>query len=208
MGIPLHSFLTRNRVRRAEKKGEKQEDHFLTRDTIQVEPLFVASGDRSADCINRTRKKLPCHCPVESLWYTKKKCMILVWEIDELESLGLPPKDADIVIFSVKHYLLVRWIVANPEAFRENKVPTADSFAKLNLIRSMSLSETFAICLDADSHSRDSWERSVDDPKMRAYLLDYIYKIARQHRSLFENAYAPFQLRYKPPFIPGRGRLL
>ncbi len=58
MGIPLHSFLTRNRVKKAEKKGEKQEenDHFLTRDTIQVEPLFVASGDRSADCINRTPK--------------------------------------------------------------------------------------------------------------------------------------------------------
>ncbi len=91
--------------------------------------------------------------------------------------------------------------MANPEAFKEKNVPTADSFAKMNLTRSMSLSETFAICLDTDSHSRDSWERSVDDPKMRAYMLDYIYKIARQYQSLFENSYAPFQLRYKPHFF-------
>ncbi len=106
VGIPLHSFLTRNRVRKAEKKGEKQDenDHFLTRDTMLVEPLFVASGNRSADCVNRTHKKLPCYCQVESLWYTRKKCMMLVWEVDELESLGLPPKEADIVVFSVKHF--------------------------------------------------------------------------------------------------------
>ena len=29
-------------------------------------------------------------------------------------------------------------------------------------------------------------------------MLDFIYKIARQHHGLFENSYAPFQLRYKP----------
>ena len=62
----------------------------------------------------------------------------------------------------------------------------------------MSLSETFAIFLDSDSHSRDYWERSVDDPRLRAHMLDFVYKIARQHHSLFESAYAPFQLSYKP----------
>ena len=123
---------------------------------------------------------------------------MLVWEVDELESLGLPPKEADIVIFSVKHYLPVLWIVGNPKAFQNKDVPTADSFAQLNLARSMSLSETFAICMNADSHSRDTWERSVDDPKVRVYMLDFIYKIARQHHNLFENSYASFQLRYKP----------
>ncbi len=81
---------------------------------------------------------------------------MLVWEVDELESLGLPLKDADTVIFSVKHYLPVRWIVANTKAFKETNIPSAESFAQLNLARSMSLSETFAIFLDADSHSRDS----------------------------------------------------
>ena len=81
VGILLHSFLVRNRVRKSEKKKGKQEenDDFLTRDTAQIEPLFVASGNRSADWINRTHKKLPCYCQVESLWYTKKKCTILIW---------------------------------------------------------------------------------------------------------------------------------
>ncbi len=57
----MSSFLTGNRVRRADKKGEKLEenDHFLTRDAKQVEPLFVSSADRSSDCVNRTHKKFP-----------------------------------------------------------------------------------------------------------------------------------------------------
>ena len=171
VAIPLHSFLVRNRVRKSEKKNEKQEenDHFLTRDTAQIDPLFVASADRSADCVNRTHKKLPCYCQVESLGYTKQKCMMLVLEVNELESLGLPPKDADIVIFSVKHYLPVRWIVANPKAYKEKNIPSAERFAQLNLSKSLSLSEASATFLESES-----WERSVGVPRMQAHMLDFI----------------------------------
>ena len=86
----------------------------------------------------------------------------------------------------------MRWIVANPKAYKA-KIPTAESFAQLNL----SLSETFATFLESDSHSRESWETCADDPRTRAHMQDFIYKIAQQHPSLFENAYAPFQLRQK-----------
>ncbi len=82
----------------------------------------------------------------------------------------------------------MRWIVANPKAYKVKKIPTAESFAQLNLAKSLSLSETFATFLESDSHSRESWERSVDDPRMRAQMLDFIYKIARQQHSPFENA--------------------
>ena len=127
---------------------------------------------------------------------------MLVWEVDELESLGLPPKDADIVIFFVKHYLPVRWIVTNPKAYKEKNIPSAESCAQLNLAKNLSVSEIFATFLESDLHSRESWERSVDDPRMRAHMLNFICKIAPQHHSLFENAYAPYQLRYKPhPFL-------
>ena len=46
---------------------------------------------------------------------------MLVWDVDDLESLGLPPEESDIVLFCVKHFLPVHWIVANPGAFGEER---------------------------------------------------------------------------------------
>ena len=100
--------------------------------------------------------------------------MMLVSEVDELESLGLPPKDADIVIFSVKRYLPMRWIVANPKAFKEKNIPTADSFALLNLAKSLSLSETFAVFLEGESHSRNPTEVSMTRDSVPTCWISFI----------------------------------
>ena len=121
-GNPVSSFLAGDRVRRADKKGEKPEDndHFLTRDAKQVEPLLVSSADRSSDCVNRTHKKLPCYCLSEGIWFTKQHCLMLVWDTNDLESVGVPHNDADIVIFCVNQYLPVRWNAENAKCSRKS----------------------------------------------------------------------------------------
>ena len=43
--------------------------------------------------------------------YTKQHCLMLVWDIEDLESVGLPHNDADIRIFSVNYYLPVRGLL-------------------------------------------------------------------------------------------------
>ena len=43
------------RMRREEKSGTKN-DHFVTRDTKESQPLFVAPGDIYADFVNPTRQ--------------------------------------------------------------------------------------------------------------------------------------------------------
>ena len=201
VGVPVSSFLDGNRARRTEKKGDRQDqnDHFLTQDARLMEPLFVASADRSADCINRTHKKAPCYCLSECIWYSQKKCMFLIWDVDELEGVGLPHENQDVVVFAVKYYLPVRWIAANPSAYLRDELPTIESFTKLDVTMSLSVADVFALFLNADEHCRDSWERSSDDPRERARMLDFINKIARQHHRRYEDQYDAFTLRIATP---------
>ncbi len=183
VGVPVSSFLTGNRVRRADRKGEKLEenDHFLTRDAKQVEPLLVSSADRSSDWVNRAHKKFPCYCLREGIWYTKQHYLLLVWDIKDLESVGLPHNDADIVIFSVKYYLPVRWIAENGKAFREGALPSAESLSRLNPTASLSLNDVFATIMGADQHTSDSWERSSDNPRERV-----IHEVYCQYKEGFD----------------------
>ena len=115
---------------------------------------------------------------------------MLVWDIEDLEGVGLPHNYADIVIFSVKHYLPVRWIAENGKAFREGALPSAESLSRLNPTASLSLSDVFATIMGADQHTSDSWERSSDNPRERARMIDVVYNVARQPQDRFENAYA------------------
>ncbi len=191
----MSSFLTGNRVRRAYRKGEKLEDndHFLTRDAKQVEPLLVSS----ADCVNRTHKKFPCYyCLCEGIWYTIQPCPMLVWDTEDLECVDLPHNDGDIVMFSVKYYLPVRWIAENGKVFKEGALPSAESLNRLNPTASLSLNDVFATIMGAYQHTSGMWERNSDNPPERARMIDIVYKVARQHQYLFENAYAPFQLQF------------
>ena len=121
---------------------------------------------------------------------------MLVWDVEDLESVGLPHNDADIVIFPVKHYLPVRWIAENGKAFGEGASPSAESLSRLNPTASLSLSDVFATILGADQHTSDSWERISDNPRERARMIDVVYKVARQHHDRFESAYAPYQLQF------------
>ena len=81
---------------------------------------------------------------------------MLVWDIDNLESVGLPHHDADIVIFSVNHYLPVRWIAENAKSFRDGILPSPESLSRLNPTASLSLDQVFTGIMSADRQTSDS----------------------------------------------------
>ena len=122
-----------------------------------------------------------------------------MWDVHELDSLGLPPQDQDIVIFAVKFYLPVRWIVGNSKAFIRQDAPTAASFTELDVNRNLSLSDIFSVCVAADDHSRDSWDRSSDNPRERVHMIDFIHKIARQHLERYAELYNQYTLLVTVP---------
>ena len=76
---------------------------------------------------------------------------MLIWDLEILEGLGLPPKSANIILFNVKQYLPVLWIASNPKAYRDGYLPTEAPFAKIDMAEDFSLCDVFSIVLDADS---------------------------------------------------------
>ncbi len=66
---------------------------------LRFDPILKAPGARSSDAIQRLQKHMPCYCNVDAVWYSNRKKVYVVWDSEILEGLGLPPRDADVVIF-------------------------------------------------------------------------------------------------------------
>ena len=131
----------------------------LVQKFLRFDPNLLAPGARFSDAIQRLQKYMPSFCIVE---------VYVIWDSEILEGLGLPPRDAGIVIFSLKGYLPVRWIAANPKFFRELSLPTNETLAKIDMSKDLSLADTFAIICDAEKHVRDSWGREEGNPRSAA----------------------------------------
>ena len=65
----------------------------LHRIITEVEPLLGASGYRTRRNILMTRGEYPCHCLAQTLWYPKLGNLVLVWDVEELYSTGLPDQN-------------------------------------------------------------------------------------------------------------------
>ena len=66
---------------------EKDDVHRII---MEVEPFLGASGYRTLKHILMTHGEYPCHCLAQTLRYPKRGNLVLVWDVDELHSTGLP----------------------------------------------------------------------------------------------------------------------
>ncbi len=60
---------------------------------------------------------------------------MLVWDLEFLEGLNLPPKSANIILFNMKQYLPVGWIASNPKAYKDGDMTTEATFAKNDMAK-------------------------------------------------------------------------
>ena len=171
-------------------------DSQLTKEAQIFEPLVVAAADRSSDCVNRFHKNFACYCCVETIWYSNDNLMFVVWDLEDLEGIGLPHCDSNQVVFCLKSYLPVLWIAANPQAYAELEAPSGESLQRVDVEKNLSLSDVFALVMGADKFVESSWERSPDDPRMRARMTDMIYKVARQNHQRFADHYLNVPLSF------------
>ncbi len=121
---------------------------------------------------------------------------MLVWDLENLERLGLPPKSANNVLFNVKQYLPVRWIASNPKAYRDGDMPTEANFAKIDMSKDLSLCDVFCIVLDADKHVRESWDREAANPRSAARMTKVIFEVARAHHDKYQAQYDRYTLEF------------
>ena len=89
---------------------EKDETH---QTMIKIEPLLVASGYRTWRNILLTHGKDACHCLAQTFWHPKRVNLVLVWDAEELFSMGLPDQTQKVNILVVSAMLAVRWLEAN-----------------------------------------------------------------------------------------------
>ena len=76
----------------------------------QVESLLGASGYRTRRNILITHAEYPCYCLAQTLWYPKRGNLMLVYDMEELFSTGLPYPNQPVSIVVVSAMLAVSWL--------------------------------------------------------------------------------------------------
>ena len=104
-----------------------EENDMIHEKTMELEPLLEASGERNPRSIDLTRGECPCHCLAQTVWYPDHANLCLVWDLEEIRSIGLPDHQQKVTILVVSTMLALRWIEANVTKYRESKTPTAES---------------------------------------------------------------------------------
>ena len=118
---------------------EKEKDE-VHRIMMEVEPLLGDSGYRTRTNILMTHGEYPCHCLAQTLWYPKRGNLVLVCDVEELYSTGLPNQIQRLSIVVVSAMLAVRWLVANAgTSEQETAVPTPEQLSNVKMNRSLDL---------------------------------------------------------------------
>ena len=77
-----------------------------------------------------------CHC------LSLSATVCLIWDVEEIRSLGLPDHQQKVTILVVSTMLAQRWIEENVAKYLESKTPTAESIYAIDYSRRLVLFET------------------------------------------------------------------
>ena len=151
---------------------EEKDD--LHRILMEVEPLLGASGYRTRRNIVRTHGEYPCHCLAQTLWYPKRGNLILVWDVEELYSTGLPDQNQQVSIVVVSAMLAVRWLEANADTSQqETAVPTPEQLSNVKMSRELDLFRTTCKVLRIPKAIERIWSRQRLMPWFRAVMTSW-----------------------------------
>ena len=187
---------------------EEKDD--LHRILMEVEPLLGASGYRTRTNIVGTHGEYPCHCLAQTLWYPKRGNLMLVWDVEELYSTGLPDQNQQVSIVVVSAMLAVRWLEANADTSeQETAVPTPEQLSNVKMSRELDLFRTTCKVLRIPKAIERIWSRQRLMPWFRAVMTSWMYERAKRHMSRNTEAYQSFQLdigpgAYKRAFLTHR----
>ena len=119
---------------------EKDDIH---RSMTEVEPILGASAYRTRKNIIMTHGEYPCHCLAQTLWLPKRGNLVLIWDVEELYSTGLPDQNQPVSIVVVSAMLAVRWLEANAgTSEQETTVPTPEQLSSVKLNNNLDLFRT------------------------------------------------------------------
>ena len=137
---------------------------------MELEPLLEASGERKLRSINLTHGESPCHYLAQTVWYTEHSNLCLIWDVEEVRSMGLPDHRQKVTLLVVSLMLALRWMKENVTKYREWKAPTADSIHAIDYSRRLELFETACKVFAIPMEVRHVWSRIKFFPWFRATL--------------------------------------
>ena len=159
---------------------EEKDD--LHRIMMEVEPLLGASEYRTRRNILRTHGEYPCHCLAQTLWYPKRGNLMLVWDVEELYSTGLPDQNQQVSIVVVSAMLAVRWLEADADTSeQETAVPTPEQLSNVKMSRKLDLFRTTCKVLKIPKAIERIWSRQRLMPWFCAVMTSWMYERAKRH---------------------------
>ena len=165
---------------------------------MELEPLLEASGERNLRSIDMTHGECPCHCLAQTVWYPDHANLCLVWDVEEIRSIGLPDHRQKMTLLVVSRVLALRWIEENVTKYRESKTPTAESIYAIDYSRRLELFETACKVFAIPSEVRHVWSRIKFFPWFRATLTSWLYMVTKDHMKTYQKEYRQFLAEIGP----------
>ena len=107
-------FERQNTIGKAIISAPAMEENDVTHEKMmKFEPLLEASGESTLRSINLTPGECPCHCLAQTVWYPEHSNLCLIWDVEEIRSIGLPGHQQKVTLFVVSTMLALRWIEEN-----------------------------------------------------------------------------------------------
>ena len=165
---------------------------------MELEPLLEASGERNLRSIEISHGECPCHCLAQTVWYPDHKNLCLVWDVEEIRSIGLPDHRQKVTLLVVSTMLALRWIEENITKYREATTPTAESIYAIDYSRRLELFETACKVFAIPTEVRHVWSRLRYFPWFRATLTSWLYMTTKDHMRKHQKEYRQFQAEIGP----------
>ena len=180
-----------------EREKSEEEDDMTHEKMTELEPLLEASGERNLRSIEITHGECPCHCLAHTVWYPEHSNLCLVWDVEEIRSIGLPDHRQKVTLLVVSTMLALRWIEENVTKYRESKTPTAESIYAIDYSRRLELFET-ACKVFAIMEVGHVWSRIRFFPWFRATLTSWLYMMTKDHMKKHSKEYRQFLAEIGP----------
>ena len=82
-----------------------EENDAMHEKMIELEPLLEALGERNLRSIDITHRECPCHCLAQTVWYPDHANLCLIWDVEEIRSIGLPDHRQKVTLLVVSTML-------------------------------------------------------------------------------------------------------
>ena len=124
--------------------------------------------------------------------------LCLVWDVEEIQSIGLPDHQQNVTILVVSTMLALRWIEENVTKYGESKAATAESIHAIDYSRRLELFETVCKVFAIPMEVRHVWSRIRFFPWFRATLTSWLYIATKDHMKNYQKEYRQFLAEISP----------